>query len=214
MNDRFMDALMDVSSDCFYAINEGKVFYDNNEFVEGAISDDFPLLDDILYEYDHFLFGGKYDFERHEVFDEDTFELYLEYRDNIIKSYLEVAAERQDYINRPKAEIEARKREELMNLGYEVHHNDELYAVCDYECSANKLIEEIMFGEVDWIKDTIHRQNDLGEDMGEESSEIFENWKKKLEESTYVTGFGKTQRVKIVSDYQSMKEGVVTWKLM
>ena len=89
-------------------------------------------------------------------FDEKIVKDFSTINDTDIKSYLEVEAERQDYINRPKAEIEARKREELMNLGYEVHHNDELYAVCDYECSANKLIEEIMFGEIDWIKDTIH----------------------------------------------------------
>ena len=151
MYDRFLDALMDVSGDCMYVINGGKVYSDDNEFVEETISDDFPLMDDILYDFNDALFGSRYDFTRQDLLDDDNFDVYLEYRDNLIKSYLEVEAERREYINRPKAELEARKREEFMSFGYEVYHNNELYAVCDFEESANTLIKEIMAGEIEWI---------------------------------------------------------------
>ena len=215
MYDRFLDALMDVSSDCMYIINGGKVYSDDNEFVDGAISDDFPLLDDILYDFNEALFGSKYDFTRQDLLDDDNFDIYLEYRDNLIKSYLEVEAERREYINRPKAELEARKREEFMSFGYEVYHNNGLYAVCDFEESAYTLIKEIMTAEIKWLTNIMKLQKMVNDGEGEYSrQELYDQWKSRVEASVYILGFGNKRNVVVSTYFQDIEENGIEWKML
>lgn len=215
MYDRFLDALMDVSGDCMYVINGGKVYSDDNEFVEEAISDDFPLMDDILYDFNDALFGSRYDFTRQDLLDDDNFDVYLEYRDNLIKSYLEVEAERREYINKPKAELEARKREEFMSFGYEVYHNNELYAVCDFEDSAYTLIKEIMAGEIEWITNILKQPEMVNDEEGGCSlQELYNQWKSRMEDSVYILGLGNKRNVVISTVFQDIEVNGIAWSII
>lgn len=130
----------------------------------------------------------------------------------IFKEEQKYEAERREYINRPKAELEARKREEFMSFGYEVYHNNELYAVCDFEESANTLIKEIMAGEIEWIINIL-KQPEMVND-GCTLQELYGQWKNRIEDSVYIVGLGNKHNVVIGTEFQDIEENGIAWKMI